>query len=173
MEHNQCQAQPKVRRRPRATTTHQDQPWPMVPQQRPHQEQSCVSVRKRQRHHGLLVGARTQPRHQHQHSLGFWIPLLDPNGSPPLVVWWRLALAPPRLHLSFIWLGLFVLESSRMPHLGMATLVGPPQLCGMVDAHMELVSAQCALRHASTASAAVFPTVLGCAERWRSRACSA
>ena len=173
MEHNQSQAQPKVRHQPRATTTHQDQPWPMVSKQRPHQEQSCVSVRKRQCHRDLLVGTRTQPRHQHQHSLGFWIPLLDPHGSPPLVVWWRLALAPPRLNVSFIWLGLFVLEPAWMPHPGMAALVGPTQLCGMVDAHMELVSAQCALRHAATASAAVFPTVLGCAELWRSRTCSA
>ena len=36
-----------------------------------------------------------------------------------------------------------------MPHLGVATLVGSTQLCGMVDSHVELVFARRAVRHAS------------------------
>ena len=67
-------------------------------------------------------------------------------------------MAPPRLKLSFLWLGIFVLESTRLPHLGMAALVGSTQLCGMVDAPLELVFAKRAVRHTATASATILTT---------------
>ena len=48
---------------------------------------------------------------------------------------------------------------------GMAALVGSTQLCGMVDAPLELVFAKRAVRHTATASATVFAPVLGCGAR--------
>ena len=72
------------------------------------------------------------------------------------MVRWRLALAPPCFNLSFLRMGVFVLEPARVSHAGMAALVGPTELRGMVDPHLELVFAQRALRHTATASAAIF-----------------
>ena len=65
-------------------------------------------------------------------------------------------------------MGVFVLEQAGVPHLGVAALVGPTELCGMVDPHVELVFAQRAVRHAA-AAAAIFTTMLGCLELWGSR----
>ena len=86
------------------------------------------------------------------------------------MVRWRLALAPPRFDLLFLWMGFFVLEQAGVPHLGVAALVGPTELCGMVDPHVELVFAQRAVRHASAATT-IFSTMLGCPELWGSRTC--
>lgn len=77
-------------------------------------------------------------------------------------------MAPPCVNLSFIWVGIFVLEPARMSHAGMAAVVGPAKLRGMVDPHVELVFAKRALRHAAAASATIFSTMLGRPELWRS-----
>ena len=60
-----------------------------------------------------------------------------------------------------------------MSHAGMAALVGSTELRGMVDPHVELVFAERALRHAATASATIFSTMLGRPELWGSRTCPA
>ena len=60
-----------------------------------------------------------------------------------------------------------------MSHAGMAALVGSTELRGMVDPHVELVFAERALRHAATASATIFSTMLGRPELWRFRTCPA
>ena len=80
--------------------------------------------------------------------------------TPPLVVRWRLALAPPCFNLSFLWVGFLCWSRPGCHTLGWRPWWDRPN-CVEWWTHVELVFAERALRHAATASATIFSTMLG------------